>query len=326
VAIFACAGCAAALTAPVSRVALPEHAGQKYGHQLLGPLMRPGTYAINPDAFGPPWRPWAQVDPDEAEALGFYAPVYALSGGPRGAVVIAPGDVRGMVFIPERSGGYCCGLDGRDGPNMACGRCGRAVATCIDDCAYWQAVWLDPREIHRVADDAGPRPVTGWEALRAERPGVPPVEASGSWDPLWAAAVAAALARLLAVSGGAPVSVPDGVVAGAFRQALNALLPWGTLARTLALAGPGLPDTAADILLVPEHPHTGEHWPASGAVPVAWDVWVYLAYGDDPRPAGALRPDWGVFRSVLARLPEVRQPWLGALYDRVTTNPYAHPF
>jgi hypothetical protein len=318
-------------------VALPEHVDQKYGHALLGPLMASGTYAINPDSFGPPWRSWAQVDPEEAEALGWYAPVYALSAGPRGAVVVAPGDVRGTVFIPERSGGYCCGLDGRDGPNMACGRCGRPVATCIDDCSFWQAVWLDPREIDRVADDAGPPAVAGWAELRAERPGIPPVEPPGSWDPLWSAAVAAALARVLAVSGGAPVTVPEGLVARTFRQALDALLPWGKLARTLAVAGPGLAEGTADIVLVPRHPQTGETWMPSGdtiaVVPLAWDVWVYLAFGpalgDEPAPllpAGTFRPDWGVFRSVLARLPEVRQPWLREIYDRVTNSPYAHPF
>lgn len=54
---------------------------------------------------------------------------FALSSGPPGAVVVAPGDVRGSLFIPGRSGGVCCGIGPGDGPNMACGRCRRPVAT-----------------------------------------------------------------------------------------------------------------------------------------------------------------------------------------------------
>jgi hypothetical protein len=65
--VFACAGCDATLTVPVSRVALPIHTGQQYGSGLLSVLMEPGTYAVNPDHFGPPWQPWAEVGADEAE-------------------------------------------------------------------------------------------------------------------------------------------------------------------------------------------------------------------------------------------------------------------
>lgn len=104
-AVFGCAGCGAVLTAPVSRVALPVHAHLRYGHQFLPALMEPGTYAVNPEPFGPPRRPWAEVGPDEAEARGVYAPVPVLSYGPRGAVVIAPGDTRGTVLLPDRCDG-----------------------------------------------------------------------------------------------------------------------------------------------------------------------------------------------------------------------------
>lgn len=34
------------------------------------------------------------------------------------------------------------GVDGSDGLNLACEQCGQPVATRIDDCSYWQAVWL----------------------------------------------------------------------------------------------------------------------------------------------------------------------------------------
>lgn len=348
--MFVCEGCGAALTVPVSQVALPAHAYQKYGHGLLGVLMEPGTYAIDPDAFGPPWRPWAEVGAAEAQARGVYAPVYALSCGPRGAVVVAPGDVRGTVFTPERSGGCCCGLDGRDGPNLACAQCGRPVATRIDDCGLWQAVWLDPTAVHRVAGDDSARRTVDWEILRAGRPGIPPVEPPGRWSPIWEAAVAQALARLLAVSEGARVAVPDGIVADTFRRALDVLLPARPPAKTLALAGPGLPAITDDISLVPRHPQTGEQWAPPGAsdvVPLAWDVWTYLAFHRDRRPvpgAGAMpddahrddrppltpfglfRPDSAVFLSTLARLPEVRRPWLRTIYDHARARPYTPPF
>lgn len=118
---------------------------------------------MNPEPSGPPWRQWKEIGAEEAEARGVYAPVYALSYGSPGAVAVAPGDVRGTVLIPERCDGYCCGLDGRDGPNLACARCGRAVATLIDDCSYWQVVWLDPRAVRLLDVDAPARRVLSWE-------------------------------------------------------------------------------------------------------------------------------------------------------------------
>ncbi|KJS60934.1 hypothetical protein VM95_18160 [Streptomyces rubellomurinus] len=39
-----------------------------------------------------------------------------------------------MTLILEKCDGYCQGVDGRAGPNLACTGCGRAVATRIDDC------------------------------------------------------------------------------------------------------------------------------------------------------------------------------------------------
>ncbi len=302
---------------------------------------------MNPDPFGPPWKPWNEAGADEAAARGWYAPVPALSYGPRETVAVAPGDVRGTVFIPERCDGYCLGLDGRDGPNLACARCGQPVATRIDDCTYWQVVWLAPRAVHCVGDDVQQQAT--WETLREERPRIPPVEPSGRWNPLWEAAIAAALAHLLVVSAEARIAVPDGLVAGTFRRLLDALLPPGPPARALTLAGPGLPTSNTDIALVPQHPQTGEHWtpPGAAAVPLTWDIWMYLAdhhhrrpvpgagtmpaeaLRDDPPPLTPCRlfqPDQKVFRDTLARLPEVRQPWLREIYDQVTGYKDTHLF
>ncbi|GAA4984667.1 hypothetical protein GCM10025734_07670 [Kitasatospora paranensis] len=240
-AVFACARCGTALTGAVSRVALPVHARQRYGHLLLPALMAPGTYAVDPEPAGPPWRSWSEIGADEAEARNVFAPVPSLSFGAPGAIVLAPGDTRSTVLIPERCDGRCMGLDGRDGPNLACANCGQAVATRIDDCSYWQSTRLAPNAVRRVPGDGPtPRPVE-WAVLAEERESTPPVEPSGHWSPRWEAAVGSALAHLLVASAGAPVTLPGGLVTSAFGRALDALLPRELPTKGLALAGPGLP-------------------------------------------------------------------------------------
>ncbi|WP_268817500.1 hypothetical protein [Thermomonospora echinospora] len=37
-------------------------------------------------------------------------------------------------------------------------------------------------------------------------------------------------------------------------------------------------------------------------------------------------PGWGVFLHTLARLPEVREPWLRAVYEHVKDRRYRYPF
>ncbi|MEV7677733.1 hypothetical protein AB0O64_04100 [Streptomyces sp. NPDC088341] len=354
--VFTCAGCDAVLSASVSRVALPAHAHQTWGNGVLLPvLMDPGTYAVDPAPWGPPWRSWSEVGADTAAVRGVFAPVYALSFAAPGAIVVAPGDTRGTVLIPERCDGYCCGLDGGDGPNLACERCGRAVASRIDDCSLWQSVWFAPDAVRAVpADEPSDEPAgrAGWElAAMRERQGPPPVDQRGDRSPQWAAAIGAGLAYLLAASAGAPLTVPDGLVADFFGHALGALLPAGAPAKSVALAGPGLsvPDPAADILLVPRNTVTGEPWQPPGAAPTAplpAGVWVQLAFPDEgprvpatgglpdgvlrddplpPRPGRRFRPDPEVFLHTLARLPAVRQPWLRAIYDQVRARPYSYP-
>ncbi|MFF0415757.1 hypothetical protein ACFYUY_35670 [Kitasatospora sp. NPDC004745] len=361
--VFACTRCGTALTTPVSRVALPAHARREGGDRFLPPLLEPGTYAVDPLWCAPPWRPWEEIGEAAAAALGVHAPLPGLSVGPAGAVVVAPGDTRGTVLLPERCEG-CCASAGGLGPNLACAGCGREVGTRIDDCYRWQSVWFLAAAVRRTPADGlfddrvdgpsdealdepldGPVPsaVEGWTV-----PALPPVEAPGWWSSQWEAAVGTALADLLAASGGAPVSVPDGLLTATFGRTLDALLPAGPPARTLALAlaGPGLPPApGADLLLVPRHPRTGTGWrpgtaagspPAGGAATVPLDaaVWSYLAFPeprttarlpagverDDPlplRPYRPFAPDRAALLDRLARLPAVRQPWLRAIHDRL---------
>ncbi len=338
--IFGCRTCGAALTDPVSRVALPVHAHQKYGNGpgALEPALEPGTYARDPLPSGPPWRRWAELEDGEAEARGWYAPRFNVSDGPAGRVLLPPGEIRGTVIDPARSGNSaCCGLDGSE-PNLVCLTCGTPVAIRIDDCGLRHAVWLEPAAIRVLDDGPGPHPALGWADLLDQRPGIPPSEPDGHWHPIWVAAVASALAHLLAATGGAPILTPDPRIAGIFRPVLDGLpAPDRTRPeRTLTLAGPGLPPADGDLALVPDHPQTGAPWPVSPpatSVPLAWDAWHHLAFHREPSPAGRsvplppeappallpyhrLDPDGATFLHVLARLPEVRRPWLCALYER----------
>ncbi|WAL94676.1 hypothetical protein [Streptomyces sp. Je 1-369] len=355
--VFTCVRCDAVLTRPVERVALPARAHQTYGHELLPALMESGTYAVDPEPFGLPYRPWSEIGAEAAAERGVFAPVHRLSFAAPGAVVVAPGDTRGTVLIPERCDGYCMGLDGRDGPNLACERCGSAVATRIDDCSLWQTVWFVPDAVRRVPDgDACAEPEDAgadWDALAQEYGAPPPVEPYGGWDAQWEAAVGAALAHLLAASAGAPVALPDGILTDTFGRALDALLPPGPAARRLVPAGPGLPAAVGDpdIALVPWHPRTGEVWrpsdPEVAVVPLEADVWLGVAfprvqlpvpatgglpdgvYRDDPLPLYPTRlfaPDRRVFLHTLARLPAVRAPWLRAVYDLMEDAPFGEPF
>ncbi|PAN00806.1 hypothetical protein CJI59_15050 [Streptomyces sp. Alain-F2R5] len=339
--VFVCAGCGAELSAPLSQVALPVHSRQRYGNGVQLPvLMETGTFAMEPESGGLPWRREKESDPD-------------------GAVVVAPGDVRGTVLVPERDGGHCCGLDGADGPNMACEACGLLVASRVDDCSLWQAVWFVPDAIrrHPVADaDAGTGPLS-WADLMADGSGTPPYAAITSWggsrpglyhwwswNPQWEAAAGRALAHLLAASEGRPVSVPHGLTREVFQRTLDVLLCQGAPSLRAALAGPGLPAPDADILLVPDHPQTGAIWTPEGGlsarlVPLPFGVWLWLAFpephlpadpapealpGDvlrddppSPRPCHLFRIDSGVFQHTLARLPTAHAPWLLEVLDNL---------
>ncbi|MCX4580134.1 hypothetical protein OHB41_44625 [Streptomyces sp. NBC_01571] len=300
--VFVCARCDAELTVPLSQVALPAHARQIYGNGAQLPvLMESGTFAVDPDPWGGPWRMWDEIDAGEAEARGVYAPVRALSDGAPGASVIAPGDVRGTRLIPEKRGGACCGLDGSDGPNMACQACDLPVATRLDDCSLWQAVRLSSDAVRRLLVDGVHVAPLSWSELTEKGENTPPFEPIASWggrlgsdhhwswSPRWEAAAGQALAHLLVASKGQPVKVPGGLTADVFQRALDALLPAGPPTRRAVLAGPGQssPDAGVDILLVPVHPRTGQTWTPAGPtasaylVPLPLGVWLWLV---SPQP------------------------------------------
>lgn len=338
-----CAGCGTELTAPVARVALPVHTHYGAWEKLHPPLMEPATYAVEPRPTGPPWRLWDEVGEERAAEQGVFLPQYSVSFGRRNRIVIAPGDSRRMVFIPERCEGYCTGIDGRDGPNLACEHCGRAVATRMDDCGVWQTVWLEPDAVRRLPSGGPAVPVPGWDELDLEPYALEPLELDGSWNRRWEAAVTVALAHLVVACEGRPVELP-GPLAELLGDTVADYLPAGPPALTASLAGPRTPvlRPGGDVLLVPRHPITGEPWrPPNGAAPVVpldIAVWARLVLPGETSPlpasgtlpAGVLRDDYPLplhpwrgflphhraFQDTLSRLPAIRRPELRPYYDR----------
>ncbi|WP_234334163.1 hypothetical protein [Streptomyces sp. NRRL B-1347] len=149
-----------------------------------------------------------------------------------------------------------------------------------------------------------------------------------------------ALAHVVVTARGRPVEVVPGSVAELFSLVLAELLPTGEATKRLDLAGPGLSAPAAELVLVPVHPQTGEMWqPSGGAVVVPLDatLWAELVFPphrtrlptvgglptgverDDPLPTHPwlpFRPSGDAFRYTLARMPAVLEPWLREIYDR----------
>ncbi|MEU8763558.1 hypothetical protein [Streptomyces sp. NPDC048659] len=301
--------------------------------------MAPATYAVEPSPTGPPYRLWAETGDGEAARQGVYAPRYSVSFGARDRIVIAPGDTRSMTFILDKCEGYCMGVDGRAGPNLACEECGRAVATRMDDCGLWQVVWLEPGAVVRRDSGLPPVPPPDWDDLAEAGHRVPPVEPDGRWSRRWEAALGVVLAHLVAVTGDRPVTLPPGPVRELLGFAVAKCLAPDPETRSLDLAGPGIPvpDPRPDILLVPRHPLTGEPWSPPGdaeavVVPLDSGVWAYLVHPDElsplpttgtlppgvlrddyplpPHPSYQLIPNRHAFTETLIRLPAIRDPRL----------------
>ncbi|MFF9503981.1 hypothetical protein [Streptomyces sp. NPDC014656] len=332
--VLVCAGCGMELSVPVERVALPAEAHATGHHEWMPALMEPGTYAVDPDPWGRPRRHREETGASEAAAPGVYAPLWAPATGPRNVLVLSPGDTRGTRLLPERSGDSCLGIVAGDEPSLLCARCGLGVGFREDDCGVWQTVRYDPGAVVRRSLGVPP-------PAAPVRP-LPPVDPEGHWDVRWTAVAGTALARLLAASGGRALLLPAGLPTVMFGRAVERLLPAGPPFLTVGPAGPGLSRTDADIVLVPADRRTGEPWRPPGdavAVPLPASVWAYLTgpgetsptpvsgtlppqvvrddYPHPERPGHPFHPDRRTLRRTLARMPEVRQPWLRALYDRL---------
>lgn len=324
--VFGCAACGTELTGAVTHLALPDHAHSHLGcgAGLLPPLLPPGTYAVDAE---PSWprRRWDELAPGEAETLGAFAAVPTLNVGARGSLHLAPGVLRGVITVPGADDGYCQGLDGRDGPNLLCAACEAPVGFRRDDCGFWQEDVALPGALRRLRSE----PVTA-----AAEPDLaePPMNMEGGWSPIWEAAFGAALAHLLAMSGGTRLVVADPRLTTYLADSLAAFSPADGPIADVVLAGPSLPTTATGLALAPVDPRTGRVW-GDGHAPLAGAVWKQVSEPNTrkqpPRvegwhepepdlPTRRFTPDRDVFLHVLARLPQVREPWLLTVHEEVS--------
>lgn len=137
VTVFRCVRCRTELTTTVREVPIPPEsvtwAPYEAPVEPCPPRMAPGTYAYDPEPHRFSWGPAPKGRPQGSAPRG-----------PGTAVVVSPGDIRGVEPIERRRIG-CCGPMGTDGPNLACAGCGAEVAVEAADCCTWQEIVLDLR-------------------------------------------------------------------------------------------------------------------------------------------------------------------------------------
>lgn len=123
------------MTADLRAVDFPHDAPAD--RSAVVPRVRQGTFARDPEPFGPLLEP----SPDDPRLM--------VAAGPRETVLIHPDDARGLRPHPDRSRrNGCCRLDGLDGPNLVCARCGAEIATEVSDCwVTWHDLRLQPAAI-----------------------------------------------------------------------------------------------------------------------------------------------------------------------------------
>lgn len=149
--VFACAHCGRRLTPNLRQVSVPCRAirdpSSTYGYC---PLMRPGTFAVDPEPFGP-------------------SDIRAAAT--RGTIIVNPSDIRGVephADYVRRSG--CCRPAGTHGPNLVCTFCGLEVATEQTDCWTVPAVHFEPGSVVvRGGRAVSASPDSGRTGLRRQR-------------------------------------------------------------------------------------------------------------------------------------------------------------
>jgi hypothetical protein len=120
-AFIVCARGGERLTAAITEIPRPAPAAEETRgtREFLPARMTSGTYAVGPEVNG---------------------------------FVLNPDDVKGTELHPEpHRGGGCCGLDGLNGPNLVCARCGAEIGTKESDCWTQQQVVMLPKAVKLIA-------------------------------------------------------------------------------------------------------------------------------------------------------------------------------
>ena len=172
-----------------------------FGHGIQPSQVEPGTYAVDPSPFGPPWE---EGDGDCSVLYRLFA-TGLTSCGPTGTYVPAPGEGRNTGLMTEVCEFGCWGLLGLAGPNTACGGCGVAVASRTDDCDQWQELRFYPDAVTpvRVPDDLRTsRDPYPRDTSARYRLGTGPVDDPAGQAGAWSVVLHACAAKILARSDG----------------------------------------------------------------------------------------------------------------------------
>ncbi|WP_157879758.1 hypothetical protein [Streptomyces yangpuensis] len=163
--VFVCAACGVALTGPLERLpAVPDppyFPWWESGERGPSPATMPaGRYAIETEHYGAPLVVTDVPGPamPRRGTKGDGHGRWLVSRGPRGNIVIDPGDARGLEL--RHASAACCGATPDGGMNQVCA-CGTLVATLCSDCCL-------PYELHLSAAHvrAVPAVRTGAEEVR----------------------------------------------------------------------------------------------------------------------------------------------------------------
>ncbi len=152
--VFVCARCGVPLTRPLTQLPAVPEAPYYAWWDADEPGPSPSTvpadcYAIETEPYGAPLVVSEELVP-AMPRRGTISNVHGqplVSQGPRGNIVINPGDARGLEL--QHASAACCGATPDGGMNQVC-TCGALVATLCSDCCLPYELHLSERHVRAV--------------------------------------------------------------------------------------------------------------------------------------------------------------------------------